>query len=175
MQEFIVSYLVPVLFGSSGIVTILIGIILRYALGNGKLKREITKLTAVGDTVSTFASDITEIKAKQDYSEVIKTTVAKTVQDLLNEQVKLYIETIADMQRAVSVSHERVEQIAQVLQRVYVGENHITAVGDILAIAPTQTAMYKKELESEKLKNEIRKLKGDDAESIIVGVIGSVE
>ena len=163
MQEFIATYLVPVLFGSGGIVTILIGIILRYALGNGKLKREITKLQSVADTVNTFASDITEIKAKQDYSNIIKTTVADTVQELLAKQMKLYTQSIAEMQRVVSVSQERVEQIAQVLHRVYVGENNIQAVADILAVAPTQTAMYKKELESEKLKAEIRKLKGDDA------------
>jgi len=185
MTEFVEKYIIPLVLGGGGFATlclIVVPILLRYV---GKLRRAIKLLEqekastkSIGDMLATFNADIEIIKARADYSDTIKREIADSVKKELATPIDIMQKQVADMQRQVSVCNDNVTLFNKSaliawgsVQERGVGES----IKKVLSEPVTQTVLYKQELANTKLKDELRKLKGDEAESIIAKVLQEVE
>jgi len=106
MSEFVEKYILPLIIGGGGFVTlclIVVPILLRFI---GKLRREIRLLQTersntktIQEMLATFNSDIEQIKARADYSDTIKKEIQESIKKELAQPMDTMQKSIADMQR----------------------------------------------------------------------------
>ncbi|MDR1138326.1 MAG: hypothetical protein LBK70_00395 [Clostridiales bacterium] len=183
MNEFVEKYIVPLVLGGGSVITIaliVLPMLLRYI---GKLKRaiqgkdnEIARLKGIESTLAVVQSNLDEIKAKQDYGTIIKEEINSSIANMLSLPLDIQTRAMADMCRQSSVTHDTVEKIRQACMVTW-GSNPKGGdmVKNILAEPVTHTVLYKRELETAKLKDLVRQKYGADAEGVLASVVAEVE